>query len=227
MITLWVIGFVVLLGALAYFRAPGWIWVALGAAFVVGVTLGGGSPALNGTLWTILVVASALVLVPPLRRALLSDPLLGLFRKALPHVSQTEQEALDAGTVWWDGDLFSGNPDWNKLLAFPKPTLSAEERAFVDGTVDEVCAMLDDWKITHELLDLPPHVWQFIKDKGFLGMIIPKQFGGLGFSALAHSEVVTKLTTRSGTAAVSVMVPLRPLRIIYFHSVKRFKNETV
>src|SRR5690348_8443249 len=124
MITLWVVGFVILLGALAYFRAPGWLWVAVGAAFVAGVTLRGGSPTMHGVLWTILVIASALMLVRPLRRALLSDLLLGLFRKALPHVSQTEQEALDAGTVWWDGEFFSGEPNWKKILAFPKPTLS-------------------------------------------------------------------------------------------------------
>jgi len=109
--------------------------------------------------------------------------------------------------VWWDGDLFSGNPDWNRLLAFPKPVLTAEERAFIDGPVDAVCAMMNDWQITHESHDLPPRVWQFLKDQGFFGMIIPKKYGGLGFSALAHSEVVMKLTTRSGTAAVSVMVP--------------------
>ena len=122
-------------------------------------------------------------------------------------MSQTEKEAIDAGTVWWDADLFSGKPDWNKLLATPAPRLSAEEQAFLDGPVEELCAMCNDWEITHERLDLPPHVWQFIKDKGFLGMIIPKQYGGLGFSALAHSAVVMKLSTRSSTAAISVMVP--------------------
>ena len=226
MITLWVIGFVVLLGALAYFRAPGWIWVALGAAFVVGVTLGGGSPALNGTLWTILVVASALVLVPPLRRALLSDPLLGLFRKALPHVSQTEQEALDAGTVWWDGEFFSGKPDWNKILAFKKPALRAEEQAFVNGPVEQLCRMCDDWQVSYELNDLPPEVWQFIKDAGFLGMIIPKQYGGLGFSALAHSQVVMKLAGRCPTACVSVMVPnsLGPAELLLHYGTEQQKN---
>src|SRR2546430_15846435 len=159
-----------------------------------------------------LILAVALVLaaaayIPFIRRKLLTDRVLALYRRILPDMSQTEKEAIDAGSVWWDGDLFSGRPDWNKLLAIPAPQLSAEERAFVDGPVEELCAMCDDWEITHERYDLPPRVWQFIKDQGFLGMIIPKKYGGMGFSALAHSEVVTKLSTRSNAAAVTVMVP--------------------
>jgi acyl-CoA dehydrogenase len=174
-----------------------------------------------------LVAAAAILLgVVPLRRRLLSDPMLGWFRKVLPQVSQTEQEALDAGTVWWDGDLFSGRPDWKRLLAFPKPALSAEEQAFMDGPVEEFCAMLDDWEVSHELNDLPPHAWQFIKDRGFLGMIIPKQYGGLGFSALAHSAVVTKLATRSATGTVSVMVPnsLGPAELLLHYGTDAQKN---
>ncbi|MEO7728889.1 MAG: acyl-CoA dehydrogenase, partial [Burkholderiales bacterium] len=192
----------------AYRRYSGLGWTAVigvgFAALIFQASLT--QPVLIG-LWVAFAVGALLLNPSPIRHALVSTPLLALFRKILPQVSQTEQEALDAGTVWWDGDLFSGNPDWDKLLAYPKPTLSVAEKAFIDGPVEEVCAMLNDWEITHELHDMPPHVWQFIKDQGFLGMIIPKKFGGLGFSALAHSEVVTKLTTRSGTAAVSVMVP--------------------
>jgi acyl-CoA dehydrogenase len=142
-----------------------------------------------------------------LRRKLVTDRILALYRRVLPDMSQTEKEAIDAGTVWWDGDLFSGKPDWNRLLAIPQPRLSAEEQAFLDGPVEALCAMCDDWEITHERQDLPPQVWQFIKDHGFLGMIIPKRYGGLGFSALGHSAVVEKLATRSSTAAISVMVP--------------------
>ena len=145
--------------------------------------------------------------IPFLRRAVISAPILKIFRKVLPQISATEQEAIDAGTVWWDGELFSGHPDWNKLLAFPKCSLSAEEQAFLDNEVQQLCAMLDDWDITHNRADLPPEVWQFIKDKGFFGMIIPKQYGGLEFSAQAHSAVVSKVASRSGTAAVTVMVP--------------------
>jgi acyl-CoA dehydrogenase len=153
------------------------------------------------------LIVGVILFAPPVRRALISDRVLKIFRKILPKISQTEQEALDAGTVWWEGELFSGAPNWYKLLAYPKPKLSAEEKAFLAGPVEELCRMLDEWTITRELHDMPPHVWQFIKTNGFFGMIIPKKYGGLGFSALAHSEVVMKISSRSGTAAVSVMVP--------------------
>jgi acyl-CoA dehydrogenase len=125
----------------------------------------------------------------------------------LPSLSATEREAIEAGDVWWDADLFSGNPDWAKLLATPPAVLSAEEQAFLDGPVEELCGMLDDWKITWELRDLPPEVWEFLKTHKFFAMIIPKSYGGLGFSAYAHSEVIRKLSTRSITAAVTAMVP--------------------
>ncbi len=168
----------------------------------------------------------ALVFVGPLRRALISDPLLALYRRILPDMSQTEREAIDAGTVWWDADLFSGRPDWDKLLAVPAPGLTPEEQAFVDGPCEELCAMCDDWEITHELQDLPPRAWQFMKDKGFLGMIIPKKYGGLEFSALAHSAVVMKLSTRSNAAAVSVMVPnsLGPAELLLQYGTDEQKN---
>ena len=208
MIIWWLLALAAVAGTLAYHRAGAWVWTAVIGVWLWLFTSYVGLPAavISG-LWFVFIIVAVLSLPTVLRRAVLGAPLLALFRKILPQVSQTEQEALDAGTVWWDGDLFSGNPDWKKLLAYPKPTLTHEEQAFVDGPVEEVCAMLNDWQITHELYDLPPPVWQFIKDHGFLGMIIPKKYGGLGFTALAHSTVVTKLTTRSGTAAVSVMVP--------------------
>jgi acyl-CoA dehydrogenase len=141
------------------------------------------------------------------RRDYLSRPIFAWARKAMPAMSDTEREALEAGDVWWDADLFTGHPDWAKLLAIPQATLTAEEQAFLEGPVNELCAMLDDWKISWELRDLPAEVWDFIKQKRFFGMIIPKEFGGLGFSPYAHSEVVRKVSTRSVTAAVTVMVP--------------------
>ena len=164
--------------------------------------------------------------VPVIRRFLVTNQILKIFRNMLPQISQTEQEALDAGTVWWEGDLFSGKPDWKKLLAYPKPQLTAEEQAFLDGPVEQLCAMLDEWKITHELKDLPPEVWQFIKKKGFFGLIIPKQYGGYGFSALAHSEVVMKIGSRSGTAAVTVMVPnsLGPAELLLHYGTDKQKE---
>lgn len=141
------------------------------------------------------------------RRDYLSKPIFSWARGVLPTMSDTEREALEAGDVWWDADLFTGNPDWSKLLAFAPAKLTDEENAFLHGPVDELCAMLDEWKINWEWRDLPPEVWSFIKAKKFFGMIIPKEFGGLGFSPYAHSEVVRKISSRSLTAAVTVMVP--------------------
>jgi len=176
----------------------------------------------------LLIVAAMVILltVVPLRRQLISARVLGMLEKALPQVSQTEQEALDAGTVWWEAELFRGNPDWNKLLKYPNPALTAAEQAFMDGPAEELCAMVDEWKVTHELHDLPPEVWQFIKDKGFLGMIIPREFGGLGFSAYAHSQVVTKLASRSPTLAVTVMVPnsLGPAELLLHYGTEEQKR---
>lgn len=174
----------------------------------------------------LIVIAGIVLFIRPLRHLFVSRPLLKMFRKVLPQVSQTEQEALDAGTVWWEGELFSGDPNWSTLLAYPKPQLSAKEKAFLDGPVEQLCEMLDEWKITRELHDLPPNVWQFIKDNGFFGMIIPKKYGGHGFSALAHSEVVMKIGSRSGTAAVTVMVPnsLGPAELLLHYGTDEQKN---
>jgi acyl-CoA dehydrogenase len=141
------------------------------------------------------------------RRDFITKPIFSWARGVLPTMSDTEREALEAGDVWWDADLFTGNPDWSKLLATAPATLTAEEQAFLNGPVNELCAMLDEWKISWEWRDLPPEAWQFIKRHKFFGMIIPKEFGGLGFSPYAHSEVVRKLSSRSLTAAVTVMVP--------------------
>ncbi len=142
-----------------------------------------------------------------LRRNLLTRPLFHWARRVLPTMSDTEREALEAGDVWWDAELSTGNPDWAKLLATPPAVLSGEEKAFLDGHVAELCGMLDDWRITWELRDLPAEVWDFLKAKRFFGMIIPKEYGGLGFSAFAHSEVIRRISTRSITAAVTAMVP--------------------
>jgi acyl-CoA dehydrogenase len=137
----------------------------------------------------------------------ISKPIFRWARHVLPTLSDTEREAIEAGDVWWDADLFAGNPDWAKLLAVPPAKLSAEEQAFLDGPVAEFCGMCDEWRITWELRDLPPEVWDFLKRHKFFAMIIPKAYGGLGFSAYAHSEVIRKLSTRSLTAAVTAMVP--------------------
>ncbi|QFT57708.1 Acyl-coenzyme A dehydrogenase [Sulfitobacter sp. THAF37] len=137
----------------------------------------------------------------------LTKPIHKWAKGVLPALSSTESEALSAGEVWWEAELFSGNPDWDKLHAIKAPKLSAEEQAFFDGPVRDLCGMIDDWKINHEDGDLPPEVWQFLRDKKFFGMIIPKSHGGLEFSAFAHSEIVRYISSRSVAAAVTVMVP--------------------
>ena len=193
---------------LAYFQAPILAWTAAtGVLLATWAAVLEFSGQTNAILFFLYLLIAPVLVLPALRRRLISDHVLAIFRRILPDMSQTEKEAIDAGTVWWDADLFSGKPDWNKLLAIPRPKLSAEEQAFVDGPCEEVCAMTNDWEVTHERFDLPPEVWQFLKDKGFFGMIIPKKYGGLGFSAYAHSAVVMKLSTRSNALGVSVMVP--------------------
>jgi acyl-CoA dehydrogenase len=155
----------------------------------------------------ILAAIAGLILVRPIRRAVISRPLFATYRKVLPQMSDTERDALEAGTVWWEGELFRGKPDWQKLHAYPQPKLTVEEQSFLDNECEEACRLVDDWQVTQELYDLPNEAWRYIKAKGFLGMIIPKKYGGLEFSAYAHSQVITKLSTRSSALSVSVMVP--------------------
>jgi acyl-CoA dehydrogenase len=164
--------------------------------------------------------------VAPLRRQIVSRLVLRWYRSQLPAMSQTEREAIDAGTVWWDGDLFSGNPDWNKLLAVPTARLTAEEQSFLDNESEQLCAMVNDWETSQIWQDLPPQAWQFIKDKGFLGMIIPKRYGGREFSATMHSMVIQKLASRCGAAAVHVMVPnsLGPAELLLNYGTEEQKN---
>ncbi len=141
------------------------------------------------------------------RAKYLTKPIHKWAKGVLPALSQTESEALTAGEVWWEAELFSGNPDWSKLHAIKAPKLSDEEQAFFDGPCQELCGMIDDWAINNEAADLPADVWQFLRDKKFFGMIIPKSYGGLGFSAFAHSEIIRFISTRSIATAVTVMVP--------------------
>jgi len=156
----------------------------------------------------------------------ISEPLLKLFKRVTPSMSQTEKEALDAGSVWWDGELFSGKPKWKKLQQIPTPKLTAEEQAFIDGPVEQLCNIIDDWKITNEDYDLTAETWEFLKHNGFFSLIIPKQYGGLDYSNLAHSEVVMKIATRSVSAAVSVMVPnsLGPAKLILEYGTQKQKD---
>jgi len=179
----------------------------------------------KGLLW-VLLAGLWLLNVRPLRKALITRPFMAAYLKLLPSMSQTEREALEAGTVWWDGELFTGAPNWSKLLAAKAPRLSDAEQAFLDGPCEELCRMLDEWHITHELGDLPPEVWEFLKTRGFFAMIIPKRYGGLEFSAFAHSCVLAKISSRSATAASTTAVPnsLGPAELLNHYGTEEQKN---
>ncbi|GGY14666.1 acyl-CoA dehydrogenase [Rhodanobacter panaciterrae] len=213
-------------GTCAYHRSSLRTWAIATIATTLVVGLIAHAP------WTtiILLIIELAIAVPLLlvdfRRRQISAPLLKLFAKVTPKLSETEQTALEAGTVGFEGELFSGKPDWHELLKQPKPELSVEEQAFLDGPVEELCGMIDDWQITHELADLPPNVWEFIKKNRFFGMIIPKQYGGLQFSALAHSAVLQKLATMSATVASTVAVPnsLGPAELLLHYGSDEQKN---
>jgi acyl-CoA dehydrogenase len=176
----------VLLAAYTVLGATGWPW--------------------KGSLW-LLVLALWLLNVRPLRKALITRRFMRAYLRLLPSMSDTEREALEAGTVWWDGELFTGAPRWERLLATAPPRLSPEEQAFLDGPCETLCGMLDDWDITHRRGDLPPEVWEYLKSQGFFAMIIPKKYGGLEFCAYAHSCVLAKIASRSTTASSTVAVP--------------------
>lgn len=193
--------------ALAYFRTPLWAWTTVFGLLLAGHTWH--APSMPGTpvLWILFAVPAVVFNLPPLRRALISNRLLVWFRKVLPPMSDTEREAIEAGTVWWDAELFTGKPKWGMLLNAPVPRLSQREQEFLDGPVEELCGMLDDWQICHECMDLPKEVWDFIRENRFFGMIIPEEYGGLDFTAHGNSAVVMKLASRNLTAAVTVMVP--------------------
>ncbi|MGA1043231.1 MAG: acyl-CoA dehydrogenase [Burkholderiaceae bacterium] len=162
-------------------------------------------------IFVVLLAISATVLwfwkSPNQRRNLLTRPIYAAFKKALPSMSETERAALEAGTVWIEADIFKGRPDFHRLAALPAPKLTAEEESFLNNEVVEACRLVNDWTVSHETYDMSPEAWQYIKDKGFLGMIIPKAYGGLAFSAYAQSQIIARLSTRSSPLAVSVMVP--------------------
>jgi acyl-CoA dehydrogenase len=145
--------------------------------------------------------------IPSLRQRFLSKPILSTMQRLMPPLSDTEKEAIDAGSVWWDGELFSGKPDWQHLLSGSKPTLSEEEQAFIDGPVTELCRMVDKWQINHQLNRIPESIVSYVSDHGFLGMIIPKRYGGLEFSPVAQSEILLRLSNTGSGVSFLVGVP--------------------
>ena len=185
----------------------------------------------NGAWWWLIILWAlfAVMVVPNLievRREKITKPLLAVYRKMLPSMSDTEREALEAGSIWWDGELFSGMPDWDKLMSFQAPRLSEEEQAFVDGPCEELCRMIDDWAINHEIGDMPKEVWDYIIEKKFFAMIIPKKYGGLEFSAYANSVVIRKLASRSAVASSTIGVPnsLGPAELLLHYGTEEQKQ---
>jgi len=203
---LWTGAFAAVMGYWVYYHHP-----STGALLAAGV---------------VLVAIAALLALTPLRRRLLIRPLLAAYRRIMPAMSDTERAALEAGTVWWEAELFTGRPDWRRMRGFPAPKLSPVEQSFIDGPVEELCGMIDDWAITEELRDLTPQTWDYMKRQGFFGMIIPRRYGGLGFSANAHSLVVLKVSSVSISAGVTVMVPnsLGPAKLLLSYGTETQKN---
>ncbi|TMN89523.1 acyl-CoA dehydrogenase [Pseudoalteromonas phenolica] len=204
MTLIFVLILIALLSVASYHRASWHSCVAVAGATLLVGTIAGAFGAIS---WLIFLAIVLPLSLSNIRQQYISGPLFKAFKKVTPTMSETEKSAIDAGTTWWEADLFCGNPDWRKLHQYPKPRLTPEEQAFLDGPVEEVCAMLDDWKATHELTDLPEDVWQYLKDKKFFAMIIKKQYGGLEFSAYAQSCVLQKLTSKSTLLSSIVGVP--------------------
>ena len=176
-------------------------------SFIVLMAIGTFVNVIGFVSWLLFAVIMLPINIESVRKQFISLPLLSLYQKIMPEMSDTEQQAIDAGTTWFEAELFRGNPDWKKLHHYPQPRLSAEEKTFLAGPVEEVCAMMDDWHATHEIADLSPEVWQFLKDNKFFAMIIKKQYGGLEFSAYAQSRVLQKLTGVSTVLASTIGVP--------------------
>ncbi len=227
--TIFTLAFIAAVVFLAYKRLPliafTVVFTLLLAAYTLGPWHAPPSGVWKGFLW-LMLAALWLLNIRPLRKLLISRPFLKAYMRLLPSMSQTEKEALDAGTVWWDGELFTGKPRFEKLLASKAPQLTAEEQAFIDGPCEELCRMFDDWDITHRRADMPPKVWDYLKSKGFFAMIIPKKYGGLEFSAYAHSCVLVKLASRSGLLAATTAVPnsLGPAELLNHYGTEEQKN---
>lgn len=211
----------------AYLRLPLLVWsLLLGAGLAVVTLLSGNDASQISLMWIVYAAIIIPLNLKVIRRLLFSKSIYKAMKKVMPTISQTEQEALDAGDVWWEAELFSGKPDFSFLQNVPKPKLTDEEQAFIDGPVETFCGMLDDWQITHVDYDLSEESWQYAKDNGFFALIIPKKYGGLDYSAYCHSQVVMKIGSRSGSAGVSIMVPnsLGPGKLLMTYGTEEQKD---
>ncbi|HAB64239.1 MAG TPA: acyl-CoA dehydrogenase, partial [Pseudomonas sp.] len=226
MTLLWLLVLLIGIAVIAHLRVSPVPALAIVAAYLVLMGAAEETPAwLMVILWLALIAFAVPLLVADLRIKYFSGPMFDWFKKVLPPISDTERDAIDAGTVWWDGQLFSGKPDWDVLLGYPKAVLTEEEQAFVDGPTETLCAMVSDWEIGQRM-DLPQEAWDYIKAEGFFALIIPKEYGGKGFSAYAHSQIVMKLATRSGDLATTVMVPnsLGPAELLMHYGTDEQRN---
>lgn len=201
---LWIIAMILVLGALAYLRVS--LLTATITAAVV-MTAGWTLDVVGPISWIVFLVIALQLNISAFRQNVISRPLMKVYRGIMPEMSSTEKEAIEAGTTWWEADLFAGNPNWKKLHNYPVARLSADEQAFLDGPVEEVCRMVNQHQVSHQLADLPADVWQYLKDHGFFAMIIKKKYGGLEYSAYAQSRVLQKLAGLSSELASTVGVP--------------------
>ena len=211
------------LGAVSYFRMKLFnATVALFCLFILGSILG----VIGEFSWVIFLLAALPLNIESVRKQYISEPILKLYKKIMPEMSSTEKDAIDAGTVWWDGEIFSGNPNWQTLHSIPQARLTTEEQAFLDGPVEKVCRMCDDWEVTHKNADLSAEVWQYLKDNKFFAMIIKKEFGGLDFSAYCQSRVLQKLSSVSAVLSTTVGVPnsLGPGELLQHYGTEAQKN---
>ena len=176
-------------------------------------------------LWVLFIGLLALN-IPEIRRNYISSRILKIYKSILPKISDTEKEAIDAGNVWWDGELFTGEPNWDVLRKNPSPNLPHDERAFLEGPCDELCEMIDEWTVAHKDYDLPPEVYDFVKKQGFFSMIIPKEYGGLDFSPLGVATVMSKIGSRSPTLSAMVGVPnsLGPAELLMHYGTQDQKD---
>jgi acyl-CoA dehydrogenase len=209
--------------AAAYTRARMGTVLAVGGALLLVLTWQGGFSFFP---WLVFAVTTLLYFADDLRKDKITRPIFKFFKSVLPPMNQTEREALEAGDVWWDGELFKGHPDWNELLSYKKPELTEEEQSFVDNEVETLCGMISDWDVNFKDKDLPQEAWDYLKSEGFWGLIIPKAYGGKEFSAFAHSTIVGKLSTRSGVLGVTTMVPnsLGPAELLLHYGTEEQKN---
>ena len=191
----------------AYHRLRLWIWAAITVVLLAGCWLLGANHAATIVAAVMVALIALPLLIAPIRKGFITASLLKFYTKLLPPLSDTERTALESGTVGFEGELFSGKPDWKQLLDLPKPELTAEEQAFLDGPCEELCRNTNDWEITHVRADLPPEMWEFLKRNKFFGMIVPKEYGGLGFSALANHKVIQKIASISSVVSSTVGVP--------------------